>query len=142
VIRLVAAVVLSLFAAGCAATLRDHAVVAVAASEAVAGVGDVMMREMAGDYADAGGAAATPEQVAVLDKHWDPLIARYEQATAALDAYVSAIRAADKRGYASLLHQAAVDMLAAWAQLDAVADSIGVALPPPPDALVKFVGGR
>jgi hypothetical protein len=125
----------------CAMTPAKHALVSVAASEVVAGVGDVLQAEVDGDYEKHGGADISDADKAALSAHWKPLLAKYDRARDALAKYEAAIRAAHKRGDKSLLTEPSAQLLGAWAQLADVAEAVGVPFIAPPRELVKFVGG-
>ncbi len=130
--------VISLLSA-CSLGVRDHALIAVAASHVVAEVGGVLNEEMQADFEAAGGEQASQDALDELDAQYDPLLAGYDIAESALARYETAIRKADATGDKSLLADPARKLLAAWAHLGAVADQLGVTLPEPPKALVEAV---
>lgn len=135
-------VALAVVLSACSFSPRDHALVAVSASAVIAQVGLTINAEMRDDLRAAGGESASDEAVAKLDEHWGPIIADYAIAEVALDKYEKAIRAADRSGDRTLLAEPARKLLGAWAQLGSIADRMGITLPAPPMALIKFVGAQ
>jgi Flp pilus assembly protein TadD len=137
---LVVALALMLSACG---GLKMHAEVASASASALKLAREQIMAEEREDY-EHGQAQGIEEQ-----KLRDDIDARFATARAAWDAawvvvdrYVREIEKARDDGVEKLGQNYARDLVDAWGKLAEAGESVGIAVPAPPDVLVKATGGK
>jgi hypothetical protein len=130
--------VFALFLSACAGQqLKAHALAAVASGAILDEVGQAIEVEAAEDYAAAGGVHANDDELAVMHSVFAPIRADCGQVRAAHADYERAVSSGDL----AAARASARALFSLWSRLDAIADQLGLDVPPVPDALRRLAGG-
>lgn len=124
----------------CSMSLKQHALVAVAAGDAIDALGAHLQSEADSDYEAAGGDAATPEAIAALHAIYGPLREKYDRARETADAYHKRISEAHSRGDKHLAAVEARKLLDQWRSMQDLGTALGVDVFDPPAVLIKIAG--
>ena len=132
----------------CAVTMRNHAQVASVAADLLTAADKAIEAERVADVRQFRAETPADESPFVterrmqkLQSNFAPIMQAYQEARTALFDYETAVTKAIAAGQDSLAAEPAAKLVSAWQKVAELGDSVGVAVPPPPPALIQMAGG-